>query len=130
MKKILIVDDDRMLAELLGNLLETFGYPAPVYSGDGLEGLYALEYYPEVILVFTDREMPNMDGPTFIQKCRRTYKDREIKIVYTSGSLDTDDDLIAAAREVGADAALPKPFLPHKVLDALTIADVNPKMFQ
>ncbi|MDP3661266.1 MAG: response regulator, partial [bacterium] len=111
-KKILIVDDDRVLAELLGTFLQTFGYPPVCYAGDGLEGLFCLEQDISISLIFTDKEMPNMEGPEFIKQCRSTYPGK--KIIYMSGTLSTDDDLIAAAKEVGADAAIPKPFLPHK----------------
>lgn len=127
-KKILIVDDDRVLADMLGIFLETFGYPKPVYAGDGAEGLYAMECDAEITLIFTDREMPNMEGPEFIEKCRRTYQEK--KIIYMSATLNAEDDLIAVAKEVGADAALPKPFFPHGVMDALAIVGVNPEMFQ
>lgn len=128
MKKILIIDDDRPLAEILGMFLQTFGYPKPLYAGDGAEGLFAMENDTEIVLIFTDREMPNMEGPEFIKQCRSTYQGK--KIIYMSGTISVDDDLNVTAKEVGADAALPKPFLPHKVFDALTIAGVNPDMFK
>lgn len=128
MKKILIIDDDRPLAELLGMFLQTFGYPEPVYAGDGNEGLFCLKQEPNIVLVFTDREMPHLDGLEFIEQCRK--KNLQIKIILMSGALTSDDDLIAFAKEIRADAALPKPFLPHKVLDALTLAGISPAIFR
>ena len=127
MKKILIVDDDRPLAELLGMFLQTFGYPTPVYAGDGHEGVFALTQ-ENISLVFTDLEMPHMDGAQFIKACRSHGP--LPKIILMSGSFSHDDDTAALANKYNANAVLPKPFLPHKVLDALTIAGVNPDMFK
>lgn len=126
-KKILIIDDDRELAELFGGFLQTFGYPPPCYAGDGREGLFRLERDESISLVITDLEMPNLNGQEFINACRNLYPDK--KIILMSGEFFPDDDLIATAKRYSADAVLPKPFLPHKVLDALTIAGVSPKMF-
>lgn len=128
MKKILIVDDDQPLAEVLGMFLQTFGYPQASFAHDGGEGLLFMREHPEVTLIFTDLEMPNVDGREFIVGCRKAGY--TTKIIYMSGTIGNDDDLVAIAKEIGADAALPKPFLPHKVLDALTIAGVNPSMFK
>lgn len=127
-KKILIIDDDRPLAELLGMLLKIFGYPEPRYAGDGAEGLFVMENDADIALIFTDREMPNMEGPEFIKQCRGKYWDK--RIIYMSGTIGQDDDLTTIAKEVGADAAIPKPFLPHRLLDALTIAGMSPRLFQ
>src|SRR3989338_6032035 len=71
MKKILIIDDDRPLAELLGMFLTTFGYPPPVYAGDGNDGLFVL-IQENIGVIFTDLEMPNMDGETFIKNYRNS----------------------------------------------------------
>ena len=63
MKKILLVEDDTSIRELLEEILESEGYL--VYSSvNGLEGIKALETYsPDLILM--DVMMPIMDGYAF-----------------------------------------------------------------
>ncbi len=116
-----------MLAEILGKFLETFGYPHSGLAHDGGEALLFLEEHPEVRLIFTDLEMPNVDGREFIRHYRE--KGGTAKIVLMSGTFTPEDHLAILAKEANANAALPKPFLPHTVFDALTVAGVSPKMF-
>ncbi len=125
--KILIVDDDVILAEMLGRFLETFGYPQSGLSHDGGEALLFLEEHPEVCLIFTDLEMPNVDGRDFIRQYHE--KGGTAKIILMSGTFTPEDSLAILAKEAHANAALPKPFLPHTVFDVLTFAGVSPKMF-
>lgn len=129
-KKILIVDDDISLAEILGRFLITFGYPQAAIAHDGGEGLLYFEQNPETLLVFTDLRMPNVDGLEFIRKIRK--KKIQPKIIIMSGEISSnnDDDLVKYAKQAWADAAIQKPFIPHEVMDALALADVSPKLFQ
>ncbi len=129
MSKILIIDDNRCLAEILDRFLMTFGYPEATLANDGGEGLLFLKENPEVALVFTDLAMPNVNGEELIQKSRESGYTG--KIILMSGQFPYDVDMAACqCRGYRVDAKLPKPFLPHKVLDALTIAGVNPSMFK
>lgn len=127
-KTILIVDDDMFLAELLGKFLITLGYPQAAFAHDGGEGLLFLELNPDTKLVFTDLEMPNVDGEEFIKRFRSAGY--EAKVIIMTGNITVDDNLADYAARVGADAALPKPFLPHKVFDALTMAGISPVVFK
>ena len=128
MKKILIIDDDRPLAELLGMFLTTFGYPPPVYAGDGNDGLFVL-IQENIGVIFTDLEMPNMDGETFIKNYRNSTQ-AFARVILMSGQFSPNDDFLALAKQYNVDAVLSKPFLPHRVLDALTIAGIRPNMFK
>lgn len=69
-KKILIVDDDKLLRESLAKALADHGYQV-TQASDGEEALkLALDSTPD--LVITDVMMPNMDGLSMLQKMR-TY---------------------------------------------------------
>jgi two-component system response regulator RpaA len=71
-KKILVVEDDSMLRNILVEKLTKENFT--VYEGqDGEEGLaQALKYYPDLILL--DVLMPKMDGVTMLKKLREDEK--------------------------------------------------------
>ncbi|MCK5438131.1 MAG: response regulator, partial [Desulfobulbaceae bacterium] len=66
--KVLLVDDDQMLRELLAGLLSSNGYEVEE-AANGLEALEQVEsrHYDHVI---TDINMPEMDGLSFLKEIR------------------------------------------------------------
>lgn len=67
-KKVLVVDDEKVLLELLLSKMEQAGFAA-VGARDGDEGLQkALDQHPDLILL--DIIMPKMDGITMLKKLR------------------------------------------------------------
>ena len=64
MKKVLVVEDDNSIRELLVELLESEGYEVSS-AVNGLEGLKCLETTPLPDLILIDLMMPIMDGYTF-----------------------------------------------------------------
>ena len=96
--RILMVDDDPFVREMVGFILESNNYI--VETADN--GLEALEKYQRGSnhIIITDMHMPGMDGLTLIQEVRKT--DPDIAIILMTGS----DDASAAA--TGADACIVK----------------------
>jgi len=69
-KKVLVVDDEKVLLELLLSKIERAGFIA-IGARDGDEGLQkALVEHPDLILL--DIIMPKMDGITMLKKCGKT----------------------------------------------------------
>ena len=65
-KCVLLVDDDRVVKDLMQHALKNIGYEV-ISAGDGLEALEILQQKkPDLILL--DVQMPGMDGYTFIMK--------------------------------------------------------------
>jgi CheY-like chemotaxis protein len=80
-KKILVVEDEFGLQEMLRDVFVMEGYDVRI-AVDGEDGYQAyLEFQPD--LVFTDVVMPKMSGLELVKKIRQ--KDQKIKVVYTSG---------------------------------------------
>lgn len=109
MPKILIVDDDRSITNLLKQLLEM----EPDFRVDiALTGNQALKQLdanlPDVIMV--DRNLNDMDGITLIAELRQTYPD--LPIVMASGM-----DVQREALNAGADLFILKPFEPSELPD-------------
>lgn len=106
--KILIIDDDEMLVEILSFLLKSHGYEVLRAFG-GAEGLKKIEEEkPDLVLL--DLMMPEIDG---WQVCQDVRKFSQVPIIVIS-ALD-HPAMIARALDAGADDYLVKP-VPSGVL--------------
>jgi DNA-binding response OmpR family regulator len=94
-KKILIIDDDVNLSNVLTDKLNLSGFEA-VSAGDGEDGLKkALEIHPDVILL--DLVMPKMDGLEMLKKLREDPWGKGAKVIVLT--LLEEVDYIAKAVE-------------------------------
>lgn len=112
-KSILIVDDSASIRQMLGFTLRAAGYEVDeaVDGKDGLGKAQRKAYQ----LVFTDQNMPNMDGLTLIRSLRElpSYKSTPILMLTTESS----DAMKLQGRTAGATGWLVKPFDPPKLLE-------------
>ena len=105
-KKILIVDDEAELVDLVKIRLEAAGYDV-VKAYDGQEGLEkAKSEKPDLILL--DIMMPKMDGYKVCGLLKMDARFKKIPIILFSAKAQKEDELIA--KEVGADFYITKPF--------------------
>jgi two-component system response regulator MtrA len=107
--RILVVDDDVALAEMIGIVLEAEGFTvSSVY--DGAEALD--EFRAEAPdLVLLDLMLPHVDG---IEIARRIRRESDVPIVMLTARSDTAD--VVAGLEAGADDYVPKPFKPKELV--------------
>ena len=83
-KKILIVDDEVMLVELLKIRLEDNGYDV-TSANDGFEGLSkAIETSPDLIIL--DINMEGMDGYTMLKEIRKNDHIKDTKVIMLTAS--------------------------------------------
>src|SRR4051812_13246133 len=113
--RILIVDDDARLAEMLSTYLAGRGFAVEV-RGDGRSGLRALETgagggFDAVVL---DVMLPDSDG---FEICRRVRARSDVPILMLTARGDATDRVVGL--ELGADDYLPKPFDPRELLARL-----------
>lgn len=101
--KILIVDDDENICELLRLYLEKDGFETAV-ANDGEKAIeLAAEYSPDLILL--DIMLPKLDG---WQVCREIRKTSETPIIMLTAKGETFDKILGL--ELGADDYVSKPF--------------------
>ena len=101
--KILIVDDDENICELLRLYLEKDGFET-VVANDGAKAVeYALKYSPNLILL--DIMLPQLDG---WQVCREIRKTSEVPIIMLTAKGETFDKILGL--ELGDDDYVTKPF--------------------
>ena len=105
MTRILIVDDDQQIAELIEVYLKNEGYVTDKAS-DGMEAFQIFEH-TAFDLIILDIMMPNMDGLEF---CKKVRKNSQIPILMVSAKVEDMDKIIGLM--TGADDYVIKPFNP------------------
>ena len=107
MPRILIIDDEAMIRNLLVQILEREGYETITASG-GKDGIKIHRENP-ADLVITDLLMPEKDGIETIMELRRDSRDVKILAMSGGGKIDPETYL-QIAKTMGAIETLAKPF--------------------
>jgi DNA-binding NtrC family response regulator len=107
MARILIIDDDGALRQMLSATLAHFGHVV-IEAREGREGL-ALFRSSNVDLVMTDMVMPEMEGFEVLMKLRGEYPSMKVIAMSGGGRLHSMDYL-RMAELLGAAEVLSKPF--------------------
>ena len=116
MKKILIIDDEIHIVELLKFNLENNGYKVD-YSYDGFDGyLKTKEFQPDLILL--DWMLPNISGIDLLKKIRSDETLEQIPVIMLTAKNMEEDKL--EGLEDGADDYITKPFSVKEVLARIT----------
>jgi len=112
--KILVVDDESAITELVQLILTEEGYDVHT-AKDGREGIRLFNQIdPDIVL--TDIVMPDMEGIEFIQTIAKMKQD--LPIIAMSGNV-MGKGFLNAARLLGAMKVLHKPFTSAELIDAV-----------
>ncbi len=105
--KILVVDDSPMLRKLICRLLTIHRFPT-VTANNGVEALQVLEQHPDINLILTDYNMPEMDGFELTRTLRRHNSQENLAII----GLSAQGDRHVSAKFIkhGANDFIAKPF--------------------
>lgn len=107
--RILVVDDDTALAEMIGIVLKSEGFE-PSFCATGDEALEAFRSVkPDLVLL--DLMLPGKDG---LQVCREIRAESGVPIIMLTAKSDTVD--VVLGLESGADDYVPKPFKPKELI--------------
>lgn len=110
MANVLIVDDDPSITRLMSVLLRSEGIDVS-QAADGEEALSVLaEAEPDLVVL--DMQMPKMNGRVFYELARGTGYKGPVIVCSAYGAQ-------AAQRQLGADAAVSKPFDPTDLLSSV-----------
>lgn len=115
-KRVLVIDDDADVRDLIKSLLESEGFEVAV-AADGREGLETQKSNPAAVVV-TDIFMPGKEGIETIVELRREFPQTNI-VVVSGGTPLTGRDYGSVARELGAVETLRKPFRPRELIDVV-----------
>jgi two-component system chemotaxis response regulator CheY len=115
--KILVVDDSSTMRRIIVNTLARLGYKDVVQGADGVEAWEAMQANPDIGIVITDWNMPNMNGLELVKKIRaeEKYADIPIIMVTTEGGKAE----VITALKAGVNNYIVKPFTPQVLKEKL-----------
>lgn len=115
MRKILLVDDDQGITELIEKYLAAENYT--VYTAaDGPAGLKAFEaYHPDLVVL--DIMLPGFDGLELLSRIRQRS---EAYVIMLTAKTEETDRIVGLT--VGADDYMPKPFSPRELVARIKAA--------
>ncbi len=115
MARILIIDDDAQVRNVVGEFLRRHGHDV-VAASNGSEGLQAAAAStPELILC--DLDMPALDGNQVVSALRKDDQLAEVPVIFLSGCSDREQ--IRRSMNLGADDFLVKPSPLAEILEAV-----------
>ena len=110
--KVLVVEDDKNARKLMKMVLAGIGINRIFMADDGREALNFLGEAPELVdLIVCDWQMPRMTGLEFLRQVRIVYPNMPFMMV--TGKADVSS--VKAARELGVNAYLSKPYSPQQL---------------
>ena len=106
-RKVLLVDDDADLVDLMTKVLEEDGRFEVRIASNGFDaGMMVKEYRPDLIIL--DVMLPDINGKEVCHRVRSDSSLEEVRIICISGLIE--DDKVSELKLAGADAFLHKPF--------------------
>jgi excisionase family DNA binding protein len=115
-RKVLLVDDDAELVELMTKVLEEDGRFEVRVAGNGFDaGMMVKEYHPDLIVL--DVMLPDINGKEVCQRVRSDSTLEDVRILCISGMIE--DDKIQELKLSGADDFLHKPFDIEELIDRM-----------
>ena len=112
--RVMVVDDDSRMRQVLAKLLESSGFDAVEEVGDGEEALARLEQ-THVDLIVTDCQMPRMDGIALVTALRA--KGDATPVIMLSGQ--DDPQMVVRAIRAGVNNYVPKPIHPENFFEKI-----------
>jgi len=115
--RILVIDDDPVVRGMLVEMLQREGYEVDE-AEDGRVGMRRFREHPSA-LVITDVLMPEQEGLETLMQLRHSGEPVKVMAISGGGRIGPDT-LLNAARTLGADAILAKPFGREELLEKVS----------
>lgn len=109
-RKIIVIDDVPANRSLIRSFLSMMGFDVDT-AEDGMKGLQAIKK-DQYDIIFSDVEMPNMNGFEFLRRARALPQYKTTPIIMLT-SLNTQDH-VNTAKKLGASFYIVKPFTKDK----------------
>ena len=106
--RILVVDDERMVTEVVERYLRREGYEVTV-ADDGFQALLIAQQWPADLVVL-DLMLPGVDG---LEVCRQLRQETQVPIIMLTARAEEADRIVGL--ELGADDYMVKPFSPREL---------------
>jgi excisionase family DNA binding protein len=117
-RKVLLVDDDPDLVDMMSKVLEDDGRFEVRIAANGFDaGMMVKEYRPDLIVL--DVMLPDINGKEVCQRVRADNTLEDVRIICISGMIE--DDKIQELKDSGADDFLHKPFEIEELIDRMCV---------
>lgn len=116
MKKILIVEDELPILEMIEHFLLSQGFEV-TQATDGLEAKEILASQTKIDLILLDWMLPKKSGIDLLNELKASRKNRHIPVIMLSAKAELEDRL--EGLDSGADDYLPKPFAMKELLSRI-----------
>jgi len=116
MAQVLVVDDSATVRSEVSYFLEEAGMTV-VSANDGKDGLKQLQSDPDIKVVISDVNMPNMDGLTMAEKIREELGNNDVNIIMLTTV--SDKDMKQRAKAAGVKGWIVKPFRGENVIGSI-----------
>jgi two-component system, chemotaxis family, chemotaxis protein CheY len=115
--KLLVVDDSSTMRRIIKNTLARLGYKDVLEGADGVEGWEQMDSNPDIEMLITDWNMPEMNGLELVKKVRadERFTDLPIIMVTTEGGKAE----VITALKAGVNNYIVKPFTPQVLKEKL-----------
>jgi len=115
--KLLVVDDSSTMRRIIKNTLSRLGYEDVLEGEDGVQGWSVLNENPDMGMLITDWNMPEMNGLELVKKVRADarFADLPIIMVTTEGGKAE----VITALKAGVNNYIVKPFTPQVLKEKL-----------
>ena len=119
MNKLLIVDDSSTMRKIIMRVLRQAEISVDniLEAGNGVEGMQQLLSNPDIALVLSDVNMPEMNGLDFVKENRKSHTKEKLPVIMVT--TESGQGLLANALEEGANGYVCKPFTPETIRSAL-----------
>jgi len=123
-RKVLLVDDDTDLVDLMTKVLEEDGRFEVRVAGNGFDaGMMVKEYRPDIIIL--DVMLPDINGKEVCHRVRADASLEDVRILCISGMIE--EDKVHELRLSGADDFMPKPFELDALIERMcTLLEIEP----
>lgn len=116
--KLLVVDDSSTMRRIIKNTLFRLDYEDVFEGEDGIQGWNILDQNPDIGMLITDWNMPEMNGLELVKKVRadQRFSDLPIIMVTTEGGKVE----VVTALKAGVNNYIVKPFTPQVLKEKLS----------
>jgi len=115
--KLLVVDDSSTMRRIIKNTLQRLGFDDVLEAEHGVEAWQIMERTPDINVLITDWNMPEMNGLDLVRKVRaeKKYESMPIIMVTTEGGKAE----VITALKAGVNNYIVKPFTPQVLKEKL-----------
>ena len=115
-RKVLIVDDDEELVELISDVLERDGRFEIRIANNGFDaGMVVKEYRPDLVVL--DIMLPDINGKEVCQRIRADANLEDVRVICISGMVE--EDKVGELMAAGANDFMHKPFEVEKLIERM-----------